>query len=94
MGMNDARLRISIGNVNRAGMPITHCTYGNFLSNGTVFLVPGATEGSVEITCTREWALDLAKKLTTALDEQIGAEPQTPVPSASFPAGQSVSAGI
>jgi hypothetical protein len=68
-------------------MPITHFTYGKFLSNGTVFLALGATEGSAEITCTREWALDFAKKITAALDEQTEAELQTPAPSAPFQAG-------
>ena len=93
-GMNDARLRISIGNVNRAGMPITHYSYGSLLSNGTVFLLLGALEGSVEITCTREWALEFAKSLKAALGEQNGEEFQIPAPSAPFPAGQSSSAGI
>jgi hypothetical protein len=72
--MNDGRLKINIGNMTRAGMPITHFTYGKFLSNGTMFLAFGAAEGNAEITCTREWALDFAKKLTTALDEQTGVE--------------------
>jgi len=91
--MSSARLKINSGSVNRAGMPITHYTYGKFLSNGTVFIAISAADGSAEIVCTHEWALDFVKKITEALDEQTGMEPQIPVPSAPFPVGQSASVG-
>jgi hypothetical protein len=91
--MSEATIKINSNRNTPAGVPVTHTGYGEILANGTVLLLFGTQYETVEITCTRNWALDFAKKLTKELGVQTEVESQIPAASAPFPLDQAGSKG-